>query len=598
MSAASPTPQIRYEQPSAGVARIVLARPDKRNAQDRAMLHELDDAYRRAVGDESVRVIILAADGPDFSAGHDLRVDTAYDMTGVTPRTLTGGFTAPGAEGWYATEAELFLGLCLRWRDIPRPTIAAVHGRVIGGGLELIWPCDLIVAADDTVFHDPISAFGCAVAEYFVHPWELGHRRAKEMLFTGEPIDAFDAEALGMVNRVVPRADLESETLALAERIAARPSFGIRLAKRAVNNALDLQGQRAAVEWAFDAHHLAHSHNRELYDNLVDPAGADLIRAEARSGHTRPRPSYLTRSESSKEDAVERQFTTVVEGGDYFEGARWRDGRWYVSDALKGVVCAFDEAGRREDLMQVDALCSGLGWLPDGTLLVVSMKDRTLLARGADGAVRRHADLSALTPHWINDMYVDTRGRAWVGTIGFAIHEGETPRPGELFRVDPDGTVVVAARDLWCPNGVVVTADGTTLIVAESFAARLTAFTIGADGTLSDRRVFAQFGPAPDLAGPAEMIAATELAPDGMTIDSQDHVWVADANHQRCVRVSPAGEIVDEVAHPGGVNVYTCALGGSDGRQLLLAAADGFFEAIQGVGGTAALLATPVDVPA
>lgn len=236
---------------------------------------------------------------------------------------------------------------------------------------------------------------------------------------------------------------------------------------------------------------------------------------------------------------MQRQYTTIVEGGDYFEGARWRDGRWYVSDALKGVVCAFDESGQREDLMHVDALCSGLGWLPDGTLLVVSMKDRTLLARSADGAVRRHADLSGLSPNWINDMYVDSVGRAWVGTIGFAIHEGETPRPGELFRVDPDGTATVAATDLWCPNGVVVTSDGSTLIVAESFAARLTAFSIGADGSLGDRRVFAQFGPAPELAGPAEMIAATELAPDGMTIDSQDHVWVADANHQRCVRVSP-----------------------------------------------------------
>lgn len=293
MSGDNEAAQIRYEQPSPGVARIVLARPEKRNAQDRAMLYELDDAYLRALQDESVRVIILAADGPDFSAGHDLRFETAYDMDGITPRTLTGGFTAPGAEGWYATEEELFLGLCLRWRDIPRPTIAQVHGRVIGGGLELIWPCDLIIAADDTVFHDPISAFGCAVAEYFVHPWELGHRRAKEMLFTGEPIDAFDAESLGMVNRVVPRQQLEAETLKLAQRIATRPSFGLRLAKRAVNNALDLQGQRAAVQSAFDAHHLAHSHNRELYDHLVDPGGADLIRADARSGRTRPRPSFM-----------------------------------------------------------------------------------------------------------------------------------------------------------------------------------------------------------------------------------------------------------------------------------------------------------------
>lgn len=602
MSTADTPSQIRYEQPRPGVARIVLARPDKRNAQDRAMLHELDDAYQRALLDESVRVIILAADGPDFSAGHDLNVDTAYDMDGVAPRTLTGGFDAPGAEGWYATEAELFLGLCLRWRDIPRPTIAQVHGRVIGGGLELIWPCDLIIAADDTVFHDPISAFGCAVAEYFVHPWELGHRRAKEMLFTGEPIDAYDAEALGMVNRVVPRHRLEAETLDLAERIAARPAFGLQLAKRAVNRALDLQGQRATIEAAFDTHHLAHSHNRELYDDLVDPAGIELIRAEARSGRTRPRPAYMSlppqHPEESKETIVQREFTTIVEGGDYFEGTRWRDGRWYASDALKGVVCAFDESGKREDLMQVDALCSGLGWLPDGTMLVVSMKDRQVLARGADGEVRRHADLSGFTPHWINDMWVDRQGRAWVGTIGFAIHEGETPKTGELFRVDPDGNAVVAADDLWCPNGIVVTGDGRTLVVAESFAARLTAFTINSDGTLTDRRVLAQFGPAPELAGPAEMIASAAVGPDGLAIDSQDHIWVADANNQRILRVSPDGQIVDEVKHPAQVNVFTCALGGSDGRQLLLAAASGFFEAVQGVTGTASLLSTPVTVPA
>lgn len=282
-------PCIRYEQPRENIARIVLARPEKRNAQNRAMLHELDDAYLRAVRDERVRVIILAADGEDFSAGHDLDLDSAYRMDGVTPRTLTGGFDAPGAEGWYATEEELFLGLCLRWRELPRPLIAQVHGRVIGGGLELVWPCDLIVAADDTLFLDPTSAFGAAAAEYFVHPWELGHRRAKEMLFTGEPIDAYDAMALGMVNRVVPRSVLEAATLALAERIAARPSFGIRLAKRAVNHALDLQGLRSAVTATFDTHHLAHAHNRERFGGLVDPDGAAIIRAEGRSRHSRSR---------------------------------------------------------------------------------------------------------------------------------------------------------------------------------------------------------------------------------------------------------------------------------------------------------------------
>lgn len=288
--------RVRYERPSDHVARVVLARPEKRNAQDRAMLHELDDAYVRALRDEDVRVIILAADGPDFSSGHDLTLDSTetYDMDGVTARTMTGGFTAAGAEGWYATEEELFLGLCLRWRDIPRPTIAQVHGRVVGGGLLLMWPCDLVVAADDTIFTDPVGAFGCGIGEYFVQPWEMGHRRTKEMLFTGESIDAVDAHTLGMVNRVVPRAELESETLAMAERIAKRPTFGVRLAKRAVNQTLDLQGQRSAVEAAFGLHHLAHSHNRELHDRLVDPAGIPLVREEARSRAVRAPGVRLT----------------------------------------------------------------------------------------------------------------------------------------------------------------------------------------------------------------------------------------------------------------------------------------------------------------
>ncbi|MBP2371002.1 sugar lactone lactonase YvrE [Pseudonocardia parietis] len=194
---------------------------------------------------------------------------------------------------------------------------------------------------------------------------------------------------------------------------------------------------------------------------------------------------------------MSRAFQTVVDGGDYFEGVRWHEGRWYASDAFRGIVCAFDPAGVREDLMQVDALCSGLGWLPDGSLLVVSMKDRTLLRRSPDGTVSTHADLAPVSEHWINDMVVDRQGRAWVGTIGFAIVDGADPEPGALYRVDPDGTVTVAVDGLWCPNGVVVTADGSTLVVAESFAARLTAFTIGADGALSERRVLAQFGTPP-----------------------------------------------------------------------------------------------------
>lgn len=267
---------VRYENPEPGIARVVLARQERRNAQDRDLLYAVDDAYARALRDETVKVIILAAEGPDFSSGHDLDCD--WSMAGTPSRTMTGGFQGAGAEGWFATEEELFTGLCLRWRDIPRPTIASVQGRVIGGGLMLVWPCDLVVASADATFVDPVCAFDVNGAEYFTHLWELGARRAKEMLFTGEPITAQDAVTLGMVNRVVPHADLEAETLALARRIAARPGFGLRLAKRAINHGLDLQGQRASIEAAFGLHHLGHAHNRELHGSMVNPEGRAIIR--------------------------------------------------------------------------------------------------------------------------------------------------------------------------------------------------------------------------------------------------------------------------------------------------------------------------------
>lgn len=281
MTAAQPDTggPIRYEQPLPHVVRIVLARPSTRNAQNREMLHALDDAYARAVSDPQTRVVILAADGPDFSSGHDLTEN--WDMAATQPRTLTGGFTAPGAEGWFATEEELFTGLCLRWRDLPRPVIAQVQGRVIAGGLMLVWPCDLVVAAEDATFADPVGAFDVNGAEYFTHLWELGARRAKQLLFTGDAITAQEAQTIGMVNEVVPATELETSTLALAARIARRPPFGIRLAKRAINQGLDLQGQRSAVEAAFGLHHLAHTHNRLLHDQIVDPGGRDVIRESA-----------------------------------------------------------------------------------------------------------------------------------------------------------------------------------------------------------------------------------------------------------------------------------------------------------------------------
>jgi enoyl-CoA hydratase len=272
---------VRTERPADRVARVTLARPEKRNAQNPPLLYELDAALAAAAADDEVRVIVLAADGPDFSSGHDL--DGGFALPGEPVATVQGGYGDPGIEGHYAFECEAFLGLCRRWRELAKPTIAQVQGRVIAGGLMLVWPMDLIVAAEDALFSDPVVAFGVNGVEYFAHVHELGARRAKELLFTGEPITADEAKALGMVNRVVPAAELESATLELASTIARRPPFGLRLAKASVNRAQDAQGLPQALDHAFAQHNLAHANNLARYGQVVDPTGRDVIRA-ARHG--------------------------------------------------------------------------------------------------------------------------------------------------------------------------------------------------------------------------------------------------------------------------------------------------------------------------
>ena len=279
MTGAGDEPRVREERPHPRVSRIVLSRAELRNAQDTRMLYELDDAFQRAMRDDDVRVVILAADGPMFSSGHDLR-DT-YPLDDYHQHGTWCGFDLPGAEGVYAREREVYVGFCQRWRDLPKPTIAQVHGRVIAGGLMLMWPCDLVVASDDTTFSDPVVALGVNGVEYFVHAWELGARKAKELLFAGSSLTAGEALALGMVNRVVPREQLESATLELAEHIARRPSFGLALAKQSVNNSLDAMGMYTAIQSAFGLHHVAHNHNLRRFDSLVDPSGMDVVRAEA-----------------------------------------------------------------------------------------------------------------------------------------------------------------------------------------------------------------------------------------------------------------------------------------------------------------------------
>lgn len=280
MTADSAQTYIRCEDPAQGVARIVLARPEKRNAQNPELLYELDAALVTATNDTEVHVIILAADGPDFSAGHDL--NAGFHVPGPPVATMSAAAAGGPVERHYAFECEAYLGLSRRWRDLPKPTIAQVQGRAIAGALMLIWPMDLVVAAQDALFSDPVTEFGVNGIEYFTHLWELGARKAKEMLFTGEPITAPEAHRLGMVNHVVAPEELEAFTLALATKIASRNPFGNRLAKQSVNRSLDAQGQSVALESALSVHNLGHADNLVQYGSLVNTAGVAAVRNRSR----------------------------------------------------------------------------------------------------------------------------------------------------------------------------------------------------------------------------------------------------------------------------------------------------------------------------
>jgi enoyl-CoA hydratase len=267
------------------VAVVTMNRPEYRNAQNSAMTYALDAAFGRAVDDDEVAVIVLAGAGPHFSAGHDIGtpgrdVDQTFDRRAVLWWDHVG---KAGADQRYAREMEVYLGMCRRWREIPKPTIAMVQGACVAGGLMLAWVCDLIVAAEDAFFADPVLRMGIPGVEYFAHPWMLGPRAAKEILFTGDRFDARRAYELGMVNRVVPGATLEEATFALAGRIAAMPRFGLALAKRAVNQCEDLMGMRAGMDSVFGLHHVAHAHNAEVSTDSLAGLDARAMKKQAGS---------------------------------------------------------------------------------------------------------------------------------------------------------------------------------------------------------------------------------------------------------------------------------------------------------------------------
>ncbi|MFV2020183.1 enoyl-CoA hydratase [Micromonospora sp. LOL_023] len=248
------------------VAVVTMNRPRYANAQNSAMTYALDDAFARAADDDEIRVVVLAGAGRHFSAGHDIGTP-GRDVDRTFPRRAGLWWDhvgKTGAESRFARESEVYLGMCRRWRELPKPTIAMVQGACIAGGLMLAWSCDLIVAADDAQFADPVVRMGIPGVEYFAHPWVMGPRFAKEFLYLGERVDAARALALGMVNRVVPRAELQPFTMDMAARIATMPRLGLALTKKAVNQAEDLMGLRAGMDSVFGLHHVAHAHNAEV----------------------------------------------------------------------------------------------------------------------------------------------------------------------------------------------------------------------------------------------------------------------------------------------------------------------------------------------
>jgi enoyl-CoA hydratase len=259
--------QIEYETLDEGrIARIWLNRPQAQNAQSRTLLVQLDEAFARAEADDTVRVVILAARGKNFSAGHDLGSEETLAERepgpGQHPTFAGYGATVAGvAERTYRQEWHFYFENTKRWRDLRKITIAQVQGNAISAALMLIWACDLIVAADDARFSDVVAVrMGMPGVEYYAHPWEFGPRKAKELLLTGDSIDADEAYRLGMVSKVFGRAELEDKTLEFARRIAERPTMAALLVKDSVNAAADSMGFAEALHHAFHIHELGHAH--------------------------------------------------------------------------------------------------------------------------------------------------------------------------------------------------------------------------------------------------------------------------------------------------------------------------------------------------
>jgi enoyl-CoA hydratase len=272
---------IEYETVDDGtIAVITLNRPRQRNAQNRGMLVELNDAFLRAEADDTVRVVVLRGAGPAFSAGHDLgssaRVTEEAPGPGQHPSYTVNGGTRESVERWMLQEWHYFFQNTRRWRDLRKITIASVHGQVYAAALMLAWACDLIVAAEDTDFADVVGTrLGMCGVEYFGHPWEFGPRRAKELLLTGDSVSADEAYRLGMVSKVFKADELQDRTLEYARRIASVQTVTSLLIKESVNQTMDQMGFSNALTACFSLHQVAHAH----WFN-VTPTGAEVATPE------------------------------------------------------------------------------------------------------------------------------------------------------------------------------------------------------------------------------------------------------------------------------------------------------------------------------
>jgi len=265
------------------VALVTMNRPEYANAQNSVMTYALDAALYRAAAESDVKVVVLTGAGPHFSSGHDLGTPGRdWEVPYERKASLWWDHTdKPGAEGRFAREQEVYLGMCRRWRELPKPMIAMVHGACIAGALMLAWVCDLIIASDDAFFSDPVVRLGIPGVEYFAHPWVMGTRAAREFLYLGDRIGAEKALQWGMVNRVVPLARLEDEVFDVANRIAEMPRMGLALTKKALNQAEDAMGMRAGMDAAFGLHHVAHAYNAEVGPDHIGGHDARSMKAAA-----------------------------------------------------------------------------------------------------------------------------------------------------------------------------------------------------------------------------------------------------------------------------------------------------------------------------